>query len=693
MKGLTLRVIAYILSCSASIAVTIYLAVASERKWRPLPFSEFYLSASEVASIAAIMAAITMFFLLCGRALVTQKSPKEYFSLDYLNFLLAYTFSILYFLLASSITFNPNLFVYIGLYGSAFILLLHILFLQPQSNRLKELLSGIQDVLRRFTTLYGIIVLILFISPMALAIGFIFNSDVSDAITKIRLTFNKASSSSYTLKAALNSTPFRQPMIAKFSHHKNDIIYVLERAGMVYKVDYPSGNNKQLVLNIKDKVGLVDIENGALGLALHPNFGLADSTEINDIFIYYTSVHNEEQTNTISRFTLNEEVAPSLIAELPLLQLHRTNDAYHNGGSVEFGPDGYLYIALGEGVYKNKQKATNEALRAGILRIDVDNDSNKSESIKISPKNAITQHYRIPKDNPFINDNSVLNEYWVMGMRNPFRISFDAESGELWAGDVGSTVWEEVNKIEQGSNYLYPYIEGPQTSNFVTPADLKGTAKHPTYAYKHSAFDRAVIGGVVYRGKQLNELNGTYIYGDNFSGKLFGIPTDGSPIKEARLLGQAEQYAQRGISSLSYAPNGEVFVTLLGSKTKDSGQLMVLTHSSDDSNKTQSTSKNNEAHVYSYEETNSIFLESCGRCHGNEGKGDGPDSKLFAIKIADFTTADYSSKRSNEEIINIISDGGAAHGLSPYMPPWGMVLSKDEISDLSKYITSKSTQE
>lgn len=632
---------------------------------------------------------LRFFFVGLGRLIARPKESARKFSLDYFNYLLAYTVTILYFLLASSITFNPNLFVVTGAFSIIAALLVHLIFVEKTRNIFIEVWASIKDLFRRVITLYGVFVLLLFMTPMALAIGFIFSREVADAITEVRLKFNKADDLEWALIPALENANFQRPMIARFTAEEADKLYILERSGKVYRVDYPSGNNKELVLDLEEKLGLIDIENGALGLALHPEFSMQSSSSYRTAFVYYTAVHNDEQENIVSKFTLNGTAEENSESEQQLMVLERVNDAFHNGGSLDFGPDGFLYIALGEGIYKDfYDKGISKTLRAGILRIDVDMQGGDiSSEITATPSDARTANYFIPNDNPFIGNDGALDEYWVLGFRNPFRISFDSADGTLWAGDVGSTVWEEVNKVVKGSNYLFPYIEGPELADFTLPDDLIGEPRHPNYTYKHSAFDRAVIGGVVYRGSELPELEGTYIFGDNFSGKVFGIDSTAEYTEEgeAQLIAQAQQYAQRGISSITYSPEGEVFITLLGIKGKDAGQLMKLTSAENQVNTIQEKEPEG-AHVYSVAETKSVYLEMCARCHGADGAGKGLDTKAFDVVIANFTDADYS--RSTEDIQNIIVNGGVANNLSPYMPPWGSVLSDNEVKDLTQYIES-----
>lgn len=682
-----MKALLYLISYSASVAFAVYLSVLSEKQWSPLTFTEFSLSTAEVINIAIVMAMVNFIAQSAGRLLTKGADALASFSLDYFNFLVAYSISILYFLLASSITFSPNIFVYIGIYMTLFAFVLQFAFKLQGESVLRALLPMLLSLFKRVPSLYGAIVLILLVTPLALAVGFVFSREVADAITEVRVKFNRAKDTQWALVPALDQANFRQPMIARFSAQQPNTLYVLERSGDLYQVDYPSGKNKKLVLDIKAKVGSIDAENGALGLVLHPEFSLKDSINHRHLFIYYTSVHDGIQKNIVSRFILDQSKSSIDKEEVQLINLQRLNNGYHNGGSVEFGADGFLYVAVGEGVVLNGKKKPHQALRAAVLRIDVDQQGGDiSQPIEFSPLHGITANYFIPKDNPFVNNDAVLDEYWAKGLRNPFRVSFDSHDGTLWAGDTGTAVWEEVNKIVKGGNYLYPYIEGPKTSDFVMPSTLNGQPKHPTYSYRHSAFDRAVIGGVVYRGKELPDLAGTYLFGDNFSGKLYSIPANQEKASSAQLVAQAEKYAQRGISSITYSPTGEVFVTLLGVKDNDSGQLMRLTTASAAEEFRRNSMSPVKEHVYSFESTKSLYLATCARCHGNDGRGQGTDAASFNVAIADFTSIGFQQKRSDRKLVSIIKKGGSANNLSPDMPPWQLVLSNDEVDDLVRYI-------
>ena len=283
---------------------------------------------------------------------------------------------------------------------------------------------------------------------------------------------------------------------------------------------------------------------------------------------------NNTQVNRVSRFNLDvSPVEAASQSELPLMVLKRHASGFHNGGSIEFGPDGFLYIALGEGIRTKTYVSQAETLRQGVLRIDVDQiGGEKSHPISRQPGNGETLNYFIPNDNPFLEMEGILEEYWAIGLRNPFRISFDQKTHMLWLGDVGTTKWEEVNVIKRGGHYQYPFIEGYEATDTKRPDHVLGKEYSPLYTYVHTAYDRAVIGGIVYRGHQLPQLQDQYIFGDNYSSKLFAMPAEDRRVEDVTLLAKADQFAQRGISSITQASNGDILVTTLGRSKLPTGQ-------------------------------------------------------------------------------------------------------------------------
>lgn len=307
-------------------------------------------------------------------------------------------------------------------------------------------------------------------------------------------------------------------------------------------------------------------EAGALGLAFHPNF-----SENGYFYVFYTPINPSSGSNffdRLSRFQLsatNRNVAdPS--SELVLLNQPDLYDT-HNGGDLHFGPDGYLYVSLGDGGGGDIGAATNAQQIAkdffsGILRIDVDK---RPGNLPPAPHLASSTNYCVPADNPFVgatnfngiavDPTKVRSEFWAVGLRNPWRICFDAPTSTLWCADVGDTSIEEVNIIEKGGNYGWSFFEG-SLSKRTPPAGFKFVL--PIYEYPR--FDGGcVIGGRVYRGSRIPQLQGAYVFADFVSGNVWALRVDANgKAQTERLL----QYS--GISSFGVDPsNGDLLATSL----------------------------------------------------------------------------------------------------------------------------------
>lgn len=263
-----------------------------------------------------------------------------------------------------------------------------------------------------------------------------------------------------------------------------------------------------------DKVDLLmDAKKIVYGLALHPKF----ATNGHFYVVYIVDPSKEEPRGTrLSRFTAKGDppkADPStekVILEWP--------SGGHNGGCMRFGPDGYLYIATGDGSGIADQLETGQNLGdllGSILRIDVDR-ADKGLA------------YAIPKDNPFIKTKGARPEIWAYGLRQPWKFSFDRKSGALWAGEVGQDLWEMVLKIEKGGNYGWSVMEG---SHPFRPERKKGPTPilPPIVEHSHADF-RSITGGYVYHGTRLKELTGSYIYGDFDTGRIWALRHDGKKV-------------------------------------------------------------------------------------------------------------------------------------------------------------------
>ena len=301
-----------------------------------------------------------------------------------------------------------------------------------------------------------------------------------------------------------------RPIVLTHAGDGTNRIFVATQRGVIHV--FP--NNQQatrtkVFLNIQKKVVYLDKQNeeGLLGFAFHPQF-----KQNGQFFLYYTTA-DAEHTSVVTRFRVSKDDPNKADAHFEE-EIFRIKQPYwnHNGGTIAFGPDGYLYIALGDGGAAKDPHGNGQNLKtllASILRIDVDH---KSQG----------KNYAIPKDNPFVNrGENARPEIWAYGLRNVWRLSFDRQTGVLWAGDVGQDIWEEINIIRRGGNYGWNLREakhpfGPNGSG--PRSDLID----PILEYHHD-IGKSITGGNVYRGKRLKALQGAYLYADYVSGKIWAL--------------------------------------------------------------------------------------------------------------------------------------------------------------------------
>jgi uncharacterized repeat protein (TIGR03806 family) len=246
-------------------------------------------------------------------------------------------------------------------------------------------------------------------------------------------------------------------------------------------------------------------EKGLLGLAFAPDFAASGRFYVN-----YTRRQNGQLQSVISRFLVSPPLtgSPSPGSEQILLTVNQPYDN-HNGGQLAFGPDGFLYIGLGDGGSGGDPQGNGQklgTLLGKILRLDVGTPD---------------ASYRVPADNPFVGQTGRRGEIWAYGLRNPWRFSFDPRDGALWAADVGQNAVEEVDLIERGKNYGWNIMEGDRCFNPSSGCDRTGLVL-PAFAYPQTE-GKSVTGGFVYRGAAMPELVGTYIFGDYVSGTIWGL--------------------------------------------------------------------------------------------------------------------------------------------------------------------------
>jgi len=308
---------------------------------------------------------------------------------------------------------------------------------------------------------------------------------------------------------ALELRPFAEGLASPtFLTHAGDgsgLLYVVEQEGRIRTVDPIGTVGEAPFLDIADRI-VAGGEQGLLGLAFHPDY-----PDDGRFFVMYTSA--EDGANTISEYRATDGVAAAdserILLAIPDFAVN------HNGGMVAFGPDGYLYAGTGDGGGGGDPQDNGQdpfALLGKILRIDVDGEAEGEKP------------YAIPSDNPFADGATAASEVWASGMRNPWRFTFDRETGDLWIADVGQGQWEEVNAEpagQGGRNYGWSIMEGPDCFE-ADSCDQAGLTL-PVTAYEHGQGDCTVVGGYVYRGEAYPGMQGTYIYGDFCTGRMWGL--------------------------------------------------------------------------------------------------------------------------------------------------------------------------
>lgn len=299
---------------------------------------------------------------------------------------------------------------------------------------------------------------------------------------------------------------FEQPVQITHAGDGSGRLYVVQQNGQVMWFSANSTSPSARVFfdinRVSDNRLLTGGEQGLLGIAFDPDYS-------KNGFVYVNYTADSPRRTVISRLevlTARHQVIPG--SEKILLEIEQ-DFANHNGGQLLFGPDGNLYIGMGDGGSSgdpNNRAQDGQSLLGKMLRVN-----------KLG---------RAPLDNPFVSDRSVRNEIWALGLRNPWRFSFDRKTGVLWAADVGQNAVEEVNIIEAGGNYGWRWFEGSSEYN---PDDRAAETVHqrPIFEYPHSE-GRSITGGVVYRGSINSSLYGWYVFGDFVSGAMWALNADGN---------------------------------------------------------------------------------------------------------------------------------------------------------------------
>jgi len=364
------------------------------------------------------------------------------------------------------------------------------------------------------------------------------------SVTLSLVLVNKVSAqaqSTYGFQVAFPQLAFSQPVGIYNAKDATNRLFVVEQAGRIQVFQNSATASATVFLDITDRV-LFGGEQGLLGLAFHPNFA-------SNGYFYVDYVAPSPTRTVISRYTVNP-AAPNVAdksSELVLLEISQPF-SNHKGGQLAFGPDGYLYIGMGDGGSQGDPQGNgqNRAVLLGkILRIDVNTAS-------------AGRSYGVPFDNPFAgNTAGYREEIYAFGFRNPWRFSFDSATGQLWVGDVGQSQIEEIDLVQKGKNYGWNIMEGTQLYAGGNQSGLE----LPVYEYDHS-LGNAVIAGIVYHGGGIPALQGSYVYGDYGSGRIWALTFSRTTATANNLLLDSNL----ALSSFGVDQNGEIYVCAFDGK-------------------------------------------------------------------------------------------------------------------------------
>ncbi|QXD17100.1 PQQ-dependent sugar dehydrogenase [Rhodocaloribacter litoris] len=340
------------------------------------------------------------------------------------------------------------------------------------------------------------------------------------------------------LEVAFPNLTFSRPVDLQHAGDGSGRLFVVEQAGVIRVFENRTGvASAATFLDIRDRVNDSGNEEGLLGLAFHPDFATNGF-----FFVNYTAT-NPRRT-VIARFSVDpddpDRADPA--SETVILEVEQPF-SNHNAGQLAFGPDGYLYVGLGDGGSAGDPLGHGQnpaTLLGALLRLDVDHPDPE-------------RNYGIPDDNPFVGQAGFREELYAYGFRNPWRFSFDPATGRLWLADVGQNAWEEVDLVEKGGNYGWNVMEGTHCFNPPSGCDDTGLIP-PVWEYDHS-LGASITGGYVYRGAAVPELAGKYVYADFISGRVWALTYDGTRATSEQLLDTS-----LGIASFGLDEQGELYL-------------------------------------------------------------------------------------------------------------------------------------
>lgn len=386
-----------------------------------------------------------------------------------------------------------------------------------------------------------------------------------------------------TLSLVLPKLQIERPVWMSEAPDGSQRLFVVYQTGkiLIAKKGSDGGEAKEFFnIEARDPKAGGENECGLLSLAFHPGF------VTNKLFYVYYNQKNENQNSRPLNFPIRSVISEFKVSDTDPDKADLKSERIvlevpqpfgnHKGGQISFGPDGFLYLGLGDGGAADDPFNHGQSLStllAKILRIDV----NGRQKVGRAP-NQREIGYSIPRDNPFVKepdmgDRGCRKEIYALGLRNPWRFSFDRETGALWCGDVGQNIWEEVDVIEKGGNYgwnvregAHHFKPGPEGAKYIEPVI---EYPHQNRFQKDAMFPDhsigvSITGGYVYRGKKFPALDGIYIYADYGAGTFWGLRYDAA-TKKASAHGTLLQQPDN-IDSFAEDAEGEIYVLMQSGK-------------------------------------------------------------------------------------------------------------------------------
>lgn len=374
----------------------------------------------------------------------------------------------------------------------------------------------------------------------------------------------------YRTDRAFDGMAFDEPVQVLFAPGEKNRAFVLERSGAIVVLRDLAKPDREVFLDLSKLGRSFDRSHGALSMAFHPRFA-----ENGFFYVWYSTNDKGPRANRLARFKVKDG-APQvgdIASHLPLIT-QPTGPTGHDGAHLLFGPDGYLYVSVGDGdEHYPEPAASHQRIDLGffgaVLRLDVDK---KPGSLPPNPHPAVHPGtYTIPPDNPFVGATNfngakvdparVRTEFWCVGLRNPWRIAFDPATGLLWCGDVGLKAREEVNILVRGGNYGWNFREGTIAGQR-SSAPREARFIDPVWEYEPNQ-GMSVTGGFVYHGTAYPELEGKYLFADYGFGRLWALEPDGEKRVGPERVTQIA--AVPSIVAFTHDPrNDEILLTSFG---------------------------------------------------------------------------------------------------------------------------------